>query len=168
MIIDILQHTPVWVFGLFFLLVLGIKQSKDRLVSRQMLLPLPIGMIALSYAGIVSSFADSTLALSLWLLSLLAVMLTISRYAPVKGVSYQADSGKCQMVGSWLPLTLIMAIFFTKYVVGIVQAMHPALLTMPLVIMLLSCLYGGFSGVFAGRAASMWRQAVIKPELTQS
>jgi hypothetical protein len=58
--------------------------------------------------------------------------------------------------GSWTPLALMMAIFLTKYVVGVASALKPDLLITMQFIVLLSILYGIFSGVFIGRALSTW------------
>ena len=44
---QILTHTPLWVFGLFFGLVyLGYLQSRTRQVSRGRLIVLPLAMLA--------------------------------------------------------------------------------------------------------------------------
>lgn len=56
-IVQILSHTPAWVFVLFFvLLVFGLMQTRTRKVRRIPALLLPAGMIALSLAGIMAIF----------------------------------------------------------------------------------------------------------------
>jgi len=57
MIGNILSNTPTWVFGLFpGLLALGLLQTRTRRVGRVPAFTLPVGMTALSLAGIQSSF----------------------------------------------------------------------------------------------------------------
>jgi hypothetical protein len=48
---------PIWVFGLFFLLVIfGLQQTRSCNISAALAYFLPFGMIALSLSGINSSF----------------------------------------------------------------------------------------------------------------
>ena len=53
MITQILIHTPIWVYGLFVLLVVfGLQQTRSRDVKAVLAYLLPLWMIALSLAGI--------------------------------------------------------------------------------------------------------------------
>jgi protein-S-isoprenylcysteine O-methyltransferase Ste14 len=62
LIVQILSHTPIWVFALFvILLVFGLMQSRTRTVSLIPALQLPAGMIALSLTGIYFSFGFRTM-----------------------------------------------------------------------------------------------------------
>ena len=55
--VQIMTNTPAWVFALFFaLLALGLLQTRTRTVRQLPALLLPAGMVALSLAGINSSF----------------------------------------------------------------------------------------------------------------
>jgi hypothetical protein len=57
MVARILSNTPPWVFGLFAgLVMLGLMQARTRRVGKAAALALPAGMVALSLAGIHSSF----------------------------------------------------------------------------------------------------------------
>ncbi len=54
---QILTHTPLWVFALFFGLVyLGYLQSRTRQVSRGRLIVLPLAMLAWSLYSVWSTF----------------------------------------------------------------------------------------------------------------
>jgi hypothetical protein len=59
--------------------------------------------------------------------------------------------------GSWLPLALMMAIFFTKYGAAVAVAREPALVNMPLFIGGVSILYGVWSGLFFARLLRVLR-----------
>ena len=62
LIVQILSHTPIWVFALFvMLLAFGLMQSRTRTVSLTPALQLPAGMIALSLTGIYFSFGFRTM-----------------------------------------------------------------------------------------------------------
>jgi hypothetical protein len=57
LIVQVLSHTLIWVYALFFVpLVFALIQTRTRTVSKIPALLLPVGMIALSLAGINSSF----------------------------------------------------------------------------------------------------------------
>jgi hypothetical protein len=48
LVVQILSHTPIWVYALFFvLLVFGLMQTRTRTVRKIFALLLPVGMIAL-------------------------------------------------------------------------------------------------------------------------
>jgi hypothetical protein len=157
-IIEILKYTPKWVFGLLiFLIILGFKQSKDREVKKLMILPLPVGMAFLSFFGAYSSFGLVALPIGLWFIALAGISYVVAKYYPVKGVSYDLAKERFFIPGSWLPLQLMMAIFFTKYVVGILNALQPSIIVSTSFVISISLVYGIFSGIFAARAMSVWR-----------
>jgi len=67
MLLQIVLHTPRWVFALFLLLLwLGARQlvAHDPGLGRVTLMPLAMG--ALSVLGLVSVFGDSPVALAGW------------------------------------------------------------------------------------------------------
>ncbi|MEY4589555.1 MAG: hypothetical protein RL497_1631 [Pseudomonadota bacterium] len=157
MIIEILRHTPKWVFGLFVsLLFLGWQQSRTRVVKKYVIFILPVGMTFLSYFGLESSFGASILTVGLWFLGLILTAYTTYIFLPNPGVFYRRQDASFDIPGSWLPLMLMMAIFFTKYSVGVLATINPELLGLSSVIYFCSIIYGGFSGVFIGRAFSVW------------
>ena len=65
------------------------------------------------------------------------------------------------MPGSWLPMGVILAIFMTKYAVGVTLSMQPSLAHSDAFTLSVSLLYGLFSGFFAGRAIRLWRLALL-------
>ncbi len=56
-------------------------------------------------------------------------------------------------------LVLMMAIFMTKYAVGVMLALHPDEANHAAFGLATSTLYGAFSGAFFGRATRLWRLA---------
>ncbi|MBC3765205.1 DUF6622 family protein [Neptunicella marina] len=158
MLLQILSHTPVWVFGLFgFLLYLSWQQSKTRQVKQAVIFILPVGMLFLSFFGLVSSFGYTLLPIGLWLAGLVAVTLIAQTTFAVTGAKYEPAQKVYVIPGSWVPGLFIMAIFLCKYVVGVMSATSPEVLQLPLIKFGLSVLYGAFSGVFFARALSVYR-----------
>lgn len=151
--IEILKRTPPWVFLLFFvLLALGYVQSKDRKVSRRNISILPIVMVGLSFYGVLSAFGLAPVAVVCWALG---VAITVSlgvKLAGPRGVTWSMEAQVFSVPGSWLPLTLMMAIFFTKYAVGVAVARRLPVVGEPIFVSLVSLCYGLLSGVFLARA----------------
>jgi hypothetical protein len=160
MFIEILQHTPFWVWGVLVALVaLGLAQARPREVSLTRATLFPLVMIALSLSGVLSAFGHFPVALLAWAAGI-AVALTIVRNGlSVRGASWSSSTATLHLPGSWLPLTLIIALFALKYFAGVNLAMHPQLATDPTFAGLCSLGYGVFSGVFLGRALGLRRLA---------
>ncbi|EKE77061.1 DUF6622 family protein [Gallaecimonas xiamenensis] len=157
MLLEILRHTPLWVYGLLLgLLLLGLKQSRDRRLGLRQAYLLPLLMVALSLLGMASSFGWQG-GMVLWWLAGLALAATLGRglAGQVRG-RYHRASGQFEVQGSWAPLLLILAIFFTKYGVGVMTALHPSLFQ-PGPVAGLCLLYGALSGLFCARALGLWR-----------
>ncbi len=156
MIGQILAHTPAWVFALFLvLLVFGLMQTRTRTVRRIPALLLPAGMIALSLAGIQSSFGLAPAPLASWAVALaIAAMVGHAVFRDWR-VSYDAAAKTYFVPGSWVPLAVIMVIFFAKYAYAVMNALNAAVVSAPLFVLGLSAVYGVLSGYFAARALNL-------------
>ena len=156
-LLAILQHTPVWVWRLLAaLLSLGIWQAFPRTVTLRRATLLPVAMLALSLWGVVSVFASGQ-ALAAWALGGLAAASWSLRAGSPRGVHWSAAEQVFRMPGSWVPLALILGIFCTKFGVGMSLAQHPDLRSASAFALGTSLAYGVFSGLFAGRAITLWR-----------
>ena len=163
MLVQILKHTPLWVFGLFFgLAYVGYLQSKTRLVSRQRLAILPIAMLCLSFLGVWSSFGPNLTAFASWASALLAVVILSLALAPPRGVSYSPESKLFAVPGSWVPLALMMCIFFTKYAVAVARAVDPGFSNSIALVAAICTICGLCSGVFLARALRVARIAKLR------
>lgn len=158
MILEILRRTPVWVFPLFLLLLyLGYVQSRTRPVGTARLAVLPVLMPGLSIIGMLQVFGVSAIALSCWLTALLATVASVRAVGVPRGASWSPDANAYIVPGSWWPLLLIMAIFFTRYAVAVALAMNPSLPQLALFTAVVSVTYGLPSGYFVGRALNIRR-----------
>jgi hypothetical protein len=158
--LEILNRTPSWVFVLLFaLLALGYVQSKDRTLTRIKVLILPTAMLVLSLLGIFSAFGAARLGLGCWALgSALAVAIGLKLGAP-RGVRFSVESQTFYVPGSWTPLVLMMAIFLTKYIVGVIFARELPIATTTAFLVMVSFCYGVFYGAFLARAIVIWRKS---------
>lgn len=160
MLIEILKRTPSWVFVLFFVLVAaGYFQSKDRVVGRSKIFILPVSMITLSFFGMLSSFGFTPVAVVFWVAGAGGAVWLGVKPATPRGVSFSNETQFFYVPGSWLPLALMLAIFFTKYAVAIIQARQLSISSEPVFIGSISLCYGFLSGVFLARAFGISRSA---------
>lgn len=161
MLIHILQGTPVWVWFLLALLVaIGASQTMPRRLSARHVAIVPALMLALSLAGVASTFGAQPIALAAWAAGItLAITLGLDVVAP-RGARWMRDTQRFELPGSWLPMGLILALFCIKYGVGVGLALTPGLAANSLFELGIGFAYGAFSGLFAARAIALRRLAV--------
>jgi hypothetical protein len=156
MILSILEHTPIWVWVLFCALIaLGIAQTRTREVSAARATILPIVMIALSLSGVLSTFSQVALACVTWVVGFFVSLRLAGEVMAVRGASWLPQARNFRLPGSFVPLTLILGLFVTKYVAGVVLAINSALAANIRVAIALSLVYGAFAGLFWARARSL-------------
>ncbi len=161
MLTQILTHTPRWVFLLFALLVwLGAKQLFANAMSLTRITIMPLAMIGLSFFGMLTAFGDSPVALLGWAGAATVALMTVQRWPLPAATRYDAATRRFHLPGSAVPLMLFMGIFFTKYTVGVLVAMHPMLPLHTGFALGIGLLYGAFSGIFAARALRLWKLAI--------
>jgi hypothetical protein len=154
--LEIINHTPRWVFGLFIALVLlGMQQTRTRTVTMTRMTLLPLAMLALSFWGVWNAFDGSAVGVACWLGAMLGAALFAQRFDFSSNVRFLPDTRSFIMPGSWLPLVLMMAIFFTKYAVGASLAQHGELRGLASFVAMASLAYGFWSGIFIGRMAQI-------------
>ena len=163
MLIQILLHTPPWVYLLLAaLLWLGGRQLRAGTAPLWRVIAMPVAMVTLAVYGVVTAFGHSPAGLgglACWALAAVPVALAVLRQPLHAEVRYDAATRSVYQPGSWVPLALILAIFLTKYSVGVMLAMQPDYAQQTLLAVGISALYGVFSGLFAGRALRLWRLA---------
>ncbi len=157
MILTIVQHTPLWVWGLFAgLVALGLVQTRDRAMTLPRILMTPAVMLALSLAGVVGAFGGRPLALGAWVVGLGLSLLAGRRAARPQGARWSGAQRRLQVPGSWLPLALIVGLFAIKYLAGVSLAIAPRLAADATFAGGCSLVYGLFSGLFLARAMALW------------
>lgn len=156
--LEIITHTPAWVFGLFIgLVLLGVQQRKNRHVKKPLAFILPLGMLVLSFTGVWTSFGFVPSALLVWCAGLSISAFVIGRIWPVRGLKYNQANNSFFIPGSWAPFLVIMLIFFAKYSVGVLHGINPTALESTPLKLAFSLVYGVCSGYFVGRALCLWQ-----------
>lgn len=162
MLYQILANTPRWVWVLLLaLLWLGLSQAVSRTASLKRITLLPLTMAGLSLYGTVTAFGTEPQLLLVWLLAGGLMAAVVARRALPEATRYDPATRRFTLPGSWLPLLLILGIFATKYLVGAVSAMQPALAHDASFSLCFAALYGAFAGVFLARAGRLWRLALL-------
>jgi hypothetical protein len=159
MLLQIILRTPVWVWGLFALLLWqGLKLARPTSMGLLRLTLVPVVMVCLSVYGTVSAFGGHADVLVAWLAAAATTAsLVLLKFPLPQGTRYDAAKKRIRQHGSLVPLGLMMGIFFTKYWVGVSIAMHPALALDPVFSTAVSALSGAISGIFAARALRLQR-----------
>lgn len=153
MAMQILSHTPTWVFFLFAALAwFGAMQLVTRRVGLGRIVGIAVGMGAFGAFGVLTAFPASPVALPPALLAGAMTAALVMRLPPAAGTQYDASRRRFVVPGSAVPLALMMGLFAIKYAVGVALALEPGLRTLPPFMLGVSLLYGIFAGTFAGRA----------------
>lgn len=164
MLIEILQHTPHWVWWLLAALVsLGVLQSKPQQRTLRNATAIPIAMAALSFYGVVSVFAAQSLALVAWAAAMFAAFLISHGFGIGSKVRWLAAEQRLLVPGSWIPLMMFLGLFIIKFGANVMLAMHPDLNADLQFAVCVSLVYGAFSGIFVARGLAMWRIARQDP-----
>jgi hypothetical protein len=161
MLHQIFSNTPRWVWILLLaLLWIGCKQAVTRTASLKRITVMPLVMTGLSLSGTVTAFGSEPAVLLAWLGAASLVGTVVLQRPLPYATHYNPMERRFSLPGSWVPLLLIMGIFMTKYVVGVVSVMQPTLAHDSNFALMFSALYGAFSGIFLARAARLWRLAL--------
>jgi hypothetical protein len=156
MLLQIVEHTPVWVWGLLAaLLAFGYSQARERDISLTRATVLPLVMLALSLFGVTSAFGGRSVALAAWAIGVAAAVVLARRLMPVRGARWSDATRTLHVPGSWVPMVLIVGLFAIKYTVGVTLAMQPAMAQHAVFASLCGLAYGVFSGTFLARGLSL-------------
>lgn len=158
MIVDILQHTPAWVFVLFVALVaVGFRLMRPVAMSRARVTVLPVVMAALALSSLAQGFGLASAAAAAWVAVVSVFVAVGTAVAPRSDVQYSTGTKRFAVPGSAVPLLLMMTIFFTRYGVAVLLAIHPDLRAATGFGAVVGATYGLTSGAFALRALRIVR-----------
>lgn len=152
---QILKGTPHWVWGILAaLVVLGVQQLRPRQIKRHSVLIAPVAflMVGLMAAG------RGSVGFTAWAVTLLVVSaFTFFIWQPTGGARYDASHDRLNMPGSVVPMLLMLSIFLFNYAINVTLAINPALRSDTVWQIVPSVILGALSGLFIGRAATLFR-----------
>ncbi len=164
MTLEIIHHTPVWVWAVLAKLVaIGLWQTRARRIGRVRVTPLPLVMIGLWLGGVWGSFGWLGVAFIGWAAGVGAALAFGRNAVAVPAAWCSQRSGLLHLPGSWLPLGLMLALFALKYFAGASLGLHPGLATDAVFSAACSFGFGGFSGLFLARSLSLRKLATPAP-----
>lgn len=153
MLIQILSHTPAYVWAILALLVWrGTSAMREREVSVRKLCIMPLLMLLLSLQDIAARFGSGPSEIAGWMAGAGIGMLLAWRFGGVR-VGPGSMPGSVRVAGSPLPLIMMLAVFFTKYLASVLLAVQPGLRRDTLFAAAVCGLFGVFNGWFGGRLA---------------
>ena len=161
-ITQILLYTPRWVFGLLAgLIVLGLLQVRTRQVPVQAVFIMPVAMTMMSIIGTLMDLGFKAITISCWLLGAVSVTLLLVKISR-SSVDYDHATRKLTLQGSWIPLLVIMAIFCTRYALGMSFGMNLNIVHEFYFAPLMSLILGALSGYFIAQGIK-YLQVVRRP-----
>lgn len=153
MLIQILTHTPVYVWAILaFLIYRGVIAMRDREIGFRKLFIIPVIMLVLSLQDIASKFGIGFLPLAAWAAGAAGMTLLVWRLSNAR-IDAGATPGSVRVRGSWAPMAMMMAIFFTKYITAVTLVMQPGAAQNALFSAAVCVLFGVFNGYFLGGLA---------------
>ena len=153
MLQQIITHTPVYVWAILAVLVWrGAAALREREVTVRSLFIVPAIMLALSLQDVVAKFGSDGAALGAWAAAAAASALLVWKLGRAR-IAAGTNAGSVRVRGSWVPLALMMAVFFTKYAASVLLALLPQARQDALFAAGVCALFGVFSGCFVGRLA---------------
>ena len=163
-LLQIVVNTPPWVWVLLaFLLFLGIRALQPSTAPLWRIAILPTVFCVWGVSGLFSLHKPTPERVVPWLVAIavgIGIGMAISRLQPVR-----ADKTRrlVRVPGGPLTLVLILGIFATKYVFGVLHGMSPALFAEPRYWLTEIALSGTLTGMFVGRFMGLWRQYQAAP-----
>ena len=161
---EIIARTPLWVWALFaFLLFIGVRALRPSTASFARLAILPLVFLVWGLSGFVTTYGFRPLGIAVWLAAGV-IGFALGRVA-VRAIAIQADKerGLIRLPGSAAPLVLILTIFATKYVLGVLSGIQPGISADPLYMAADVGVSGLLTGMFAGRIYGLRRKYQATP-----
>ena len=147
---------PFWPFAVLAgLVMLGYRQSQDRVVRPGMLAKVALAMLALSLYGVTTAFGAHMVPVLAWAVAFAAAVFIGGPLFAPRGLA--KEGAAVRMPGSWVPMGLMLGIFMTKFGLGFATGMGAHVLQEVWFIAAMSAVLGLFSGAFAARATAVHR-----------
>lgn len=165
-VVEVLKHTPVYVWAILAgLVVLGGLQMRDQVLSRTRVLLLPIALGIYSLWGALATFGVKMEVLAAWAVGM-GAMVGIARWvAWPRRVQFLPERNAFAVAGSVVPLLAMLGVFAARYVATVTLILNPQWRTLDAVAIVGGLAYGLLSGIFALRAKTILRHRAAHPQL---
>jgi alpha-beta hydrolase superfamily lysophospholipase len=151
--LDIVLHTPLWVWPLLALVLwLGWSARKPRTVHPLRLAALPLVGLGVTIAGVVQS-AMPAFTVAGWLIGLLLALPAGHAVGRRREVRWQ--DGHVWIAGGWFLLGFALAIFAVRYALGVTFGVWPQLARQPAWITGAGVAGGAIAGIGLGWLAGL-------------
>jgi non-heme chloroperoxidase len=163
--VDIVLHTPLWVWPLFALVLwLGWRGRQSRILPPIRLAVLPLIGLGTTVAGALQSAAPG-LTLGGWGVGLL-LSLPIGHAVGRRREAVWQEDGRLRLAGGWFMLAFAVSIFVVRYALGVTFGVWPELGRQPLWIALAGLAGGVIAGIGLGWLSGLlWRGRWLRRSL---
>ncbi|MDI2591835.1 hypothetical protein POF45_10390 [Pseudomonas sp. 681] len=152
-----LQHTPLWVYGIFVLLCYyGIKALSPSHVGKTSMLIMPPILLGWSLYSL-NLTVNPQLSAGCWAVALLLGCLTALVIYPRKGMALDAQQSGLIVPGTAKTLVLYLLFFAVNYYFGYQGSVHPQLNGTLQIVLLKASASGFVCGLFCGRSVKYYR-----------
>jgi hypothetical protein len=151
MLIQILPPLYVWAI-LAFLVQRGMIAMRDRDLEVRKLAVIPAVMLVLSLQDMNAKFGLDAATLAAWTVAAAGTAL-LAGLSGARRIGAGTVPGSVRVRGSRLPLVMMMAVFFTKYVASVTLSVAPQRRHDTLFACTVCALFGVVNGWFVGRLA---------------
>ena len=153
-LLDILVHTPTWVWALFaFVLVMGWQRTRDRVVPMWRLLLLPGALLVLTISGWVTAGLASLPAIALGFVAGGTLGWLLVR----DGSARRLEGNRLWLRGDWWSFLQIVVILVFRYATTVAGIVNPAFAADPVWHPLTLLVSSALTGLFLGRLAARLR-----------
>lgn len=148
----ILQHTPFWVWIILAAITLiGLKQTREHLVTRRRVLLIALGLGVYSLVGATQAFGARPDVVLAWICGA-TVTVALSQWTRRPGDLRPQDDGRFVLRGSIVPLLTMWTMFALRYLVTVTLLSQHEWAQLAGFSLSVSLTYGALSGVFLARA----------------
>jgi hypothetical protein len=158
MLVQILTHTPVFVWALLAgLLALGLMQARTRRVGLGRAVTLPVLFLGLGLWSLLPGISALPAVAAVWLVALALGTAAGRRTPQAPGTAWLAEERHFLMPGSWIPMAFIVLIFALRYSSSVALALHPEWRASFSVQAPLALVLGLLTGLSVGRTLELLR-----------
>lgn len=151
-IFQIFSHTPVLVyFILGYLLFIGLRARKPRTISLYTQALFASIFLGISIHNLIGINNSKIYSAPLWLVCISIGGLIGWRIVRKWVLKFDREKKLVSLPGTWSTFIILMALFSTKYFVGVKTTLDPALKNHPPFCLTFLSIFACFTGIFLGR-----------------